>query len=62
MENVDQLVELPREEQLVRLYEMTSRIERAIAARSVDGGATEADRHLREFGHRLAFGCCRHAA
>lgn len=51
--------ELPREEALVRLYELRDRIEKSIASRGVLNPRSESERHRQEHGHALAFGCCR---
>lgn len=56
MENVE-LDLLPREETLVRLYELRDRF--GLVAASQLGARSEAERHLLDTGHRLAFGCCR---
>jgi hypothetical protein len=54
----EQLDLLPREEQLVRLYEAAARFGLHYAS-ALGGPLTPADAHRREFGHRLRFGCCR---
>lgn len=51
--------EYAREEQLVRLYQLRDQIERVIANRGVTNPRSEAERHMIETGHKLAFGCCR---
>lgn len=51
-----ELVELDREESLVRLYELVSRLEAGALARG--DHLTCAGRHRALSGHRLAFGCC----
>lgn len=55
----DTFEELPREEALVRLYELRDRIDKAIASRGVLNPRSESERHRQERGHALAFGCCR---
>ena len=49
--------QLPREETLVRLLELGARYGLTTAVEL--GARTEAQRHLLEHGHVLAFGCCR---
>lgn len=51
--------QLPREENLVRLYELQNAIAQRCASRAGRDAVTEAERHRQEFGHVLAFGCCR---
>lgn len=58
----DQYEELPRQEALVRLYELRDRIDKAMQLRGVLNPRSESERHLQEYGHRLAFGCCRAVA
>jgi hypothetical protein len=48
---------LPREEALVRLYELISRFGQGLQV--VESGAcSPAQQHARETGHLLRFGCC----
>ena len=54
----DEYQELPRQEALVRLYELRDRLDKAIASRGVLNPRSEAERHRQEHGHTLAFGCC----
>lgn len=49
------VAELPRGEQLVRLYEQLNRLH---PTRSLRVGNTAASAHYRAYGHRLARGCC----
>jgi len=51
---------LPREENLARLYELTSRLGLGTAA-TLHGPHTAQREHLLETGHLLRFGCCRDA-
>ncbi len=58
----DSYEQLPRQEALVRLYELRDRIDKALQLRGVLNPCSESERHLKEHGHRLAFGCCRPVA
>ena len=51
--------QLPRQEALIRLYELRDSIDRLLQRRGVLNPHSEAERHLVTHGHRLAFGCCR---
>jgi len=51
-------VELDREEQLVRLLQMTQRLG-VVRASALNGPLTPAQQHAQVTGHLLSFGCCR---
>jgi len=54
----EQLDLLPREEQLVRLYEAAARFGMHYAS-ALGGPLTPSEQHRRDYGHALRFGCCR---
>lgn len=58
MDNLEDLRMLPRDEQLVRLLEMSARFGVHLAA-SVRGPLTPSQHHQLEYGHPLRFGCCK---
>jgi hypothetical protein len=49
---------LDREEQLVRLLELTQRFG-VVRASMLNGPLTPSQQHAKETGHLLRFGCCR---
>lgn len=49
---------VPREENLVRLYEL---LEQLVPRQTLMAALTVAEKHRVEFGHVLRFGCCRDA-
>lgn len=51
-------VELDREEQIVRLLEMSQRLG-VVRASALNGPLTPAQQHALVTGHLLSFGCCR---
>ena len=56
MDNLELLDELPREEVIVLLLEMTNRLGVTRASRLQP--LSERDRHWVSHGHPLTFGCC----
>ncbi len=49
---------LDREEQLVRLLELTQKFG-VVRASMLNGPLTPSQQHAKETGHLLSFGCCR---